>query len=154
MSLIGRGYRFIRYNEHKVITLKAWALSARYRFQMLYENTSKLNNKWGIEGEESPENATIEEYRFAKKVAYAVNQVCGKTKWESKCLVRALTAQRLLAEKGIESTMYLGVKEDENHKMIAHSWIRVGRAFVTGGNGVADGYVIVDKFKARIKKTK
>ena len=152
MSLIGRAYRFIRYNEHKVITLKAWVLSARYRFQMLYEKTNKLNNKWGIEGEESPEDATIDEYRFAKKVAYAVNQVCGKTKWESKCLVRALTAQRLLAEKGIESTMYLGIKEDENHKMLAHSWIRVGRMFVTGGNGSADGYAVVDRFRARVKK--
>ena len=154
MSFIGRTYRFIRYNEHKVITLKAWALSARYRYQMLHEDTRKLNCKWGIEGEESPEDATLEEYRFAKKVSYAVNQVCNKTKWESKCLVRALTAQKLLAEKGIESTMYLGVKEDENHKMMAHSWIRVGKAFITGGNGVADGYAIVDKFRARVQKTR
>lgn len=153
MSIIARGYRFLRYNEHKAITLKAWVLSAYYRFQMLYEDTRKLNRKWGIEGEESPEDATIDEYRFANKVSYAVNQVCNKTKWESKCLVRALTAQRLLSEKGIESTMYLGVKEDENRKMVAHSWIRVGKAYVTGGNGVADGYAVVDRFKSRIKKT-
>lgn len=151
MSIIARGYRFLRYNEHKSVTLKAWALSAYYRFQMLYEDTKKLNKKWGIEGEESPENVTMEEYRYCKKVAYAVNQVCSKTKWESKCLVRALTAQRLLAEKGIESTMYLGVKE-EDHKMLAHSWIRVGKVFVTGGNGVADGYAVVDRFRSRIKK--
>ncbi len=152
MSIIGRAYRFIRYNEHKAITLKAWALSARYRFQMLYADTKKLNKKWGIEGEESPYDASIDEYRFAKKVAYAVNQVCNKTKWESKCLVRALIAQRLLAEKNIESTLYLGCKVDENQKMVAHAWIRVGQAFVTGGNGAADGYAIVDRFKSRLKK--
>jgi hypothetical protein len=118
---------------------------------MLYENTGKLNKKWGIEGEESPEDATLDEYRFSKKVAYAVNQVCNKTKWESKCLVRALSAQRLLAEKKIESTMYLGCKELDG-KMVAHSWIRVGKMYVTGGNGVADGYAVVAKFKSRIKK--
>lgn len=151
MSIIGRTYRFIRYNEHKTITLKAWGLSARYRFQMLYEDTSKLKQKWGIPGEESPKEATIQEYRFAKKVSYAVNQVCNKTKWESKCLVRALTAQRLLAEEGIDSTLYLGCKED-NGKMVAHAWIRCGEAYVTGGNGAADGYGIVEKFKARVKK--
>uniref|UniRef100_UPI00047A35ED lasso peptide biosynthesis B2 protein n=1 Tax=Butyrivibrio sp. VCD2006 TaxID=1280664 RepID=UPI00047A35ED len=110
MSILARGYRFLRYNEHKGLTLKAWALSARYRYQMLYEDTKKLRSKWGIVGEESPEDATIDEYRFAKKVAYSVNQVCNKTRWESKCLVRALTAQKLLLEKGIESTLYLGCK--------------------------------------------
>lgn len=149
MSIIGRAYRFIRYNEHKVLTLKAWVLSARYRHQMLSSDTSKLKSKWGIAGEESPEEATRDEYRFAKKVAYSVNQVCNKTKWESKCLVRALTAQKLLSEKGIDSTMYLGCKE-ENGKMVAHAWIRCGRAFVTGGNGEADGYAIVERFKAKI----
>ena len=150
MSIIARGYRFIRYNEHKELTLKAWVLSARFRFQMLYENTAKLNQKWGIEGEETPEDATLDEYRFCKRVSYAVNQVCNKTKWESKCLVRALTAQRLMAEEGIESTMYLGCKE-LNGKMVAHAWIRVGRMDVTGGNGAADGYGIVAKFKSRMK---
>ena len=150
MSIIARGYRFIRYNEHKKLTLKAWVLSARFRFQMLYEDTGKLNKKWGIEGEESSEEATIDDYRFCKRVAYAVNQVCNKTKWESKCLVRALTAQRLMAEQGIESTMYLGCKELDG-KMVAHAWIRVGRMYLTGGNGTAEGYGVVAKFKSRMK---
>jgi len=150
MSIIARGYRFIRYNEHKELTLKAWILSARFRFQMLYEDTAKLNKKWGIEGEETSEEATLDEYRFCRRVAYAVNQVCNKTKWESKCLVRALTAQRLMAEEGIESTMYLGCKELDG-KMVAHAWIRVGKMYVTGGNGAADGYGVVAKFKSRMK---
>ncbi|WP_051526019.1 lasso peptide biosynthesis B2 protein [Butyrivibrio proteoclasticus] len=150
MSIIARGYRFIRYNEHKELTLKAWILSARFRFQMLYEDTAKLNKKWGIEGEETSEEATLDEYRFCRRVAYAVNQVCNKTRWESKCLVRALTAQRLMAEEGIESTMYLGCKELDG-KMVAHAWIRVGRMYVTGGNGAADGYGVVAKFKSRMK---
>lgn len=150
MSIIGRAYRFIRYNEHKVLTLKAWVLSARYRHQMLEKDTSKFKHKWGIPGEESSHDATIDEYRFAKKVSYSVNQVCGKTKWESKCLVRALTAQKLLAEKGIDSTLYLGCKENEKGSMVAHAWLRCGGAYVTGGDGAADGYAIVEKFKAKV----
>ncbi len=149
MSIIGRTYRFIRYNEHKALTLKAWVLSARYRYQMLGKDTRKFRHKWGILGEESSNEATIDDYRFAKKVSYSVNQVCSKTKWESKCLVRALTAQKLLSEKGIDSTLYLGCKE-ENGKMVAHAWIRCGQAYVTGGNGAAEGYAIVEKFKARV----
>ncbi len=149
MSVIGKAYRFIRYNEHKVLTLKAFVLSARYRFQMLHGNTSSLKHKWGIAGEESAFTATYDEYMFCKRVSYAVNQVCQKTKWESKCLVRALTAQRLLAEKGIDSTMYLGCREEDG-KMQAHAWIRCGRMIVTGGNGTANGYAIVEKFKAKV----
>ncbi|MBO5229120.1 MAG: lasso peptide biosynthesis B2 protein [Lachnospiraceae bacterium] len=144
--MIGRIIRFIKYNEHKALTIQAWIYSAYYRFQMLYYNTGKLNKRWGIEGEESPEEATIDEYRYAKKVGYAVNQVCNKTKWESKCLVRALSAQRLMKKKNIQSTLYLGCGLDENGKMIAHAWIRCGRMYVTGGNG--EGYAIVDKFRA------
>lgn len=148
MSIILRMIRFIRYNEHKAMTIKAWIYSAIFRMQMLYADTKKLNRKWGIEGEESPLDISLDEYRIAKKVSYSVDQVCSKTKWESKCLVRALTAQRLLAEKGIESTMYLGVGYDENKKMIAHAWLRSGRMYVTGGDG--RGLAVVDKFKARV----
>lgn len=150
MDIIARVYRFIRYNQHKQLTLKAWLLSAVYRFQMLHWDTKKLRHKWGIPGEETPMDATLDDYRFAKRVSYAVNQVCNKTKWESKCLVRALTAQRLLSEKKIDSTLYLGCKE-ENGKMVAHAWIRCGKMYVTGGNGAADGYAVVEKFRAKIK---
>ncbi|MBQ9118858.1 MAG: lasso peptide biosynthesis B2 protein [Lachnospiraceae bacterium] len=144
--MFGRIYRFIRYNEHKTLTLKAWMYSAIYRFQILHKKSKKLNAKWGAEGEESPEEATLQEYRYAKKVAYAVNQVCNKTRWESKCLVRALTAQRLLRKKKIETTLYLGCGLEKDGTMIAHAWLRCGRLFVTGGDG--QGYAVVDKFRA------
>ena len=144
--MIKRIYRFICYNEHKKVTLQAWFYSAIYRFQILYRKSDKIKNRWGMRGEESPEKADIEEYRYAKKVAYAVNQVCNKTRWESKCLVRALTAQRLLKKKGIASTLYLGCGLDEKGAMIAHAWLRCGEMYVTGGNGKE--YAMVEKFRA------
>ncbi len=148
MSYFLRLYRFIRYNEHKQVTIKAFLLSAYYRFRIINSDIKKLAGKWGVEGEESPDDASFEDYKYAKKVAYAVNQVCEKTKWESKCLVRALTAQKLLSEKCIETTLYLGCRLDENKKMIAHAWLRCGKIYVTGGNGNNQGYAIVDKFRA------
>ena len=71
--------------------------------------------------------------------------MCSRTAWESKCLVRALTAQRLLKKKGIPSTMYLGCKMEEGN-MVAHAWLRVGKLYVTGGNG--ESYSKVDRFRA------
>ena len=141
--MLKRIWRFVRYNNHKCMSLQCWLYSAIYRFQILHMDTKKLQVKWGEEGKESSEEESMDSYRFAKKVGYCVDQICGKTSWESKCLVRALTAQTLLKKKGIHSTLYLGCKL-ENGKMAAHAWIRCGKMYVTGGNG--DGYAIVDKF--------
>ena len=41
--------------------------------------------------------------------------------------------------------MYLGCKMNEG-KMVAHAWLRCGAMYVTGGDGVANGYAVVDKF--------
>lgn len=142
---MGRLYRFIRYNNVKKLTLQAWLYSAVFRFRVLYSKPERFRLKWGKEGEESPETATLEEYKHAKRVAIAVNHVCNKTKWESKCLVRALTAQRLLKKRGIPSTLYLGCGL-KNGEMVAHAWLRCGKMYVTGGNGAE--YAIVDKFTA------
>lgn len=84
MTILKRGYRFLRYNDHKWLSVQCWIYSAIYRLQVLYGNTTRLRVKWGSEGEESPEEETIEHYRYAKKVAYCVNRVCSRTSWESK----------------------------------------------------------------------
>ena len=147
MKIVSRIYRFIRYNNEKKLSLYCWFYAAKYRIQMLYSDTKKLQKKWGEAGKESPDDATLEEYQYAKKIAYCVNEVCGKTSWESKCLVRALSAQSLLKKKGIQTTLYLGCKEQDG-KMVAHAWLRLGRFYVTGGNGSADGYGVVAKFLA------
>lgn len=144
MNILKRIYRFIRFNQHKMLTIQVWIYSAIFRFQMLYRDTKKLNAKWGKEGLESPNEVTHEQHLYAIKVAYAVDQVCGRTKWESKCLVRALSAQKLLKKKKIPSTLYLGCGLDDDGKMIAHAWLRCGRYYVSGGNGM--GYAVVDKF--------
>ena len=73
MTILKRGYRFLRYNDHKWLSVQCWLYSAIYRLQVLYGNTTRLRVKWGSEGEESPEEETIEHYRYAKKVAYCVN---------------------------------------------------------------------------------
>lgn len=146
MGILKRCYRFLRYNEHKLLTIKAYILSAYYRFLVLNFKTAKIKKGWGVEGKESATDVDRSAYVYAKKVSYAVNQVCNKTKWESKCLIRALVAKKLLAEKGIDSTLYLGCKE-ENGKMVAHAWVRCGRAYITGGRGQNDGYIVVDKFR-------
>lgn len=134
---------FITDNKFKAETLLSYWYSAVFRLQILLIKPKYLKKHWGEEGKESQEEEAHEIYVYAASVSRIVNRICTKTSWESKCLVRALTAQKLLKRKKIHSTMYLGCRLEEG-KMVAHAWLRVGKMYVTGGNG-AD-YAIVDKF--------
>lgn len=136
---------FITDNKFKTETLLSYFFSAIFRIEILAIKPKYLKKYWGEENRESPEEEEKAIYKYAASVSRIVNRICTKTSWESKCLVRALTAQKLLRRKHIHSTMYLGCKMDEG-KMVAHAWLRCGRMYVTGGNGVADGYAVVDKF--------
>lgn len=135
---------FIKSNKKKHITLLVWLYTGVFRFLILLIPMKYLRRLFGKEGEESSQEATIEEYRYAKTISIYVNRSAEKTIWKSKCLVRALTAQKLLHRKNIDSTLYLGVGK-ENDKMIAHAWLRCGRFYVTGGDG--SGYAVVAKYR-------
>ena len=135
---------FLKKNKHKKMTFLVWLYTAVFRFLICFVPMKYMKKTFGIEGEESIEEATVEQYRYAKLVADYVNRSSEHTIWESKCLVRALTAQKLLKHKKIDSTLYLGVGKNEE-KMIAHAWLRCGRMYVTGGDG--SGYAIVAKYK-------
>lgn len=136
---------FFKYNHYKRITLEAYLYSAIYRVCILIVKPDKLHKYWGKEGMESPEEEDTESYRYARRVARSVEHVCNKTAWESKCLVRALTAQHFLKKKHIPSTLYLGCAVIEG-KMTAHAWLRCGKMYVSGGDGA--GYAVVDRFYA------
>lgn len=138
--------RFFRYNKQKKLTLMTYLYSAFYRMTILFLPAKIQQRFWGNSGEESKDTESVENYRYARQVARQVNRIADKTLWESKCLVRALTARRLLLKKGISCTLYLGVGKDENDKMIAHAWLRAGEFYVTGGNGT--GYAMVAKFSS------
>lgn len=144
MNFVRRIKRFYKFNKQKKLTILCYIYSAWFRFIILHTDSKKMQKNWGIEGEESPQEELLQNYQYANKVGSCVNRICKKTAWESKCLVRALTAQKLLKRKNIHSTLYLGCAT-ENGKMIAHAWLRCGSMYVTGGEGI--GYVIVDKFR-------
>lgn len=135
--------RFIKYNKSKKMTVEAYIYAGWYRFCILVFKPKKLQKYWGEEGRESSAEEINKNYHVAAHVGQIVNRYCNKTMWESKCLVRALTAQKLLSKRNIHTTLYLGCGK-ENDKMVAHAWLRCGEMYVTGGNG--EGYAVVDCF--------
>ena len=141
VSIVG----FLKNNKNKRMTIKSWAYAAFYRFQIAFFSRKRLEKHWGVLGEETDMRIKPWQVRYARWVSQNVNRVCEHTPWESKCLVRALTARKLLLEKGISCTLYLGVGKDEKGAMIAHAWIRTGPYYVTGGNG--EEFATVATFK-------
>lgn len=125
------------------MTLEAYWYAGLYRLSLVLVKPKRLRPYWGEEGRESPEDEILQNYHQAAHVAQIVNRYCDKTAWESKCLVRALTAQKMLSKRGIHTTLYLGCAMKEN-KMVAHAWLRCGKMYVTGGSG--EEYAMVDKF--------
>jgi hypothetical protein len=47
--------------------------------------------------------------------------------WKNKCIVQSMAARWMLNKRHISSQLSLGVKHDENGKLIAHAWIKVSQ---------------------------
>ena len=47
-------------------------------------------------------------------------------------MVRALTKKKMLARRGISSTLYMGVALDHQGEMEAHAWLRCGNVYISG----------------------
>jgi hypothetical protein len=50
-----------------------------------------------------------------------------------KCFALSLTLKKMLQKRGIDSTLYLGVKKNGNESLIAHAWLKSGDITVYGG---------------------
>ena len=123
-------------NELKIEFLKAFFYTGFYRAFILFVPFNKLRKRMGKE--------TMDVYKIASHISWVVTLISSKTLWESKCLVQALTAQRMLKSKGISTTIYLGVRKEGN-EMKAHAWLRCGEYYVTGG-AIREQYTVVAKF--------
>ena len=148
ISAIKLIHNFIFKTDRRRLTVKAVLYAAVARFRISFFPGGRLHRYFGEKNAETGiEIPDSEQRRDISFVARRVARVAQRVPWESKCLVQAMVAQRLLRDYGINSTLYLGVRRDEdnNSKMVAHAWVRSGPYSVCGGNG--DGYAVVAKFK-------
>ena len=93
---------------------------------------------------ESDRNPNTQIIPFLRKVAWATNAMSRRMPWKNKCFALAMAARMILRFRGIESTLYLGLKKDDANNLNAHAWLRCRDFFVTGGDGT--GFVSVSSF--------
>lgn len=145
-SIVG----FCRHNKHKKLTLKLYMYTCFYRMCVKLFPDDKLRRFMGEEGDASDEPVSNSELWYARLVGVNLERISHNTSWKTNCLVRTLTVKKLMEQKGIPYTLYLGVGKDEDGKMIAHSWIKVGGLYVSGGDG--SEYACVARFRNKRKR--
>ncbi|UZW14952.1 lasso peptide biosynthesis B2 protein [Clostridium pasteurianum] len=116
----------------KKILLEAFSISGLVRWAILFIPFRKLSVIYGKSNGETAIEVPEDEKEIIFRIGWAVEQISYRTPWESKCLVKALTAQIMLARRKVSSTLYLGVAKDKNNKLLAHAWLRSGQVIVTG----------------------
>ncbi|CAI6036527.1 lasso peptide biosynthesis B2 protein [Cohnella sp. JJ-181] len=82
---------------------------------------------------------------LADRVSLAVRRAAKLSPLDTRCLVRAMAAMRMLRRRGVESTLYLGTAKDKDGRMIAHAWLRCGSRYVTGAEEMR-GFTVVGRF--------
>ena len=147
-SAIRLAYNFIFKTKQRRLTVKTVFYAAVARFRIFFFPGKRLYRYLGEFGAETGTETPEKEQQIKiALVSQRVARVAARVPWESKCLVQAMVAQRLLRDYRIDSTLYLGVgrNKEENDKMVAHAWLWSGPYFVCGGRG--EGYAEVAKFK-------
>lgn len=54
--------------------------------------------------------------------------------WTPSCTLQALVAARMLGRRRISGVLLVGVRQDQNGAIAAHSWVRAGGVVICGGN--------------------
>ncbi|MDF1655422.1 MAG: lasso peptide biosynthesis B2 protein [Coxiellaceae bacterium] len=115
------------------------------RYTLLTKPFKKIAPELGQLDQLGPEHDLHDdEIAIIRPVAKSIKAVAAVVPWQSKCLVQAMAAKQMLARRGVDTTLYLGVLK-EGSDMKAHAWLRCGPLFITGGNGERT-YTIVRTF--------
>ena len=75
-------------------------------------------------------------------IQWAVRTASRYAPWECKCLVQAMAGKILLRRWDIPSTIYLGVRRDDNSDFAAHAWLMCEGIVLTGEPGMEQFTVV------------
>ncbi|PYE52597.1 lasso peptide biosynthesis B2 protein [Paenibacillus barcinonensis] len=98
---------------------------------------------------ETPMNGlSRDQIAVIRSISKAIMLAAKYTFWESRCLVMAVAAMKMLERRHIESTLYMGTARNEEGQLTAHAWLRSGKLIVTGADTM-DQYTVVGVFGKR-----
>jgi hypothetical protein len=132
--------------EMLMLIMETFVYLAWARF-LVWLPFARIAPSLGSSMKETPHRSNQQE-AFLIKLSNALHMMSRHTLWDSKCLVRAIAAMKMLDRRHICSTLYLGTAKDTHKKMIAHAWLRSGTFYVTGAEEMRK-FTVVGKFAKR-----
>ncbi|OGT35222.1 MAG: hypothetical protein A3F11_02130 [Gammaproteobacteria bacterium RIFCSPHIGHO2_12_FULL_37_14] len=112
------------------------------KYLVLYVPFRKYSKKFGyVHCETFHENMQAAN-DFISAIQCALRLVPPLLPWYSQCLDQAMAAQRMLKRRGLQNTLYFGMKHEQDHSFGAHAWVRCGNRWVVGYHSQID-YIIV-----------
>lgn len=99
---------------------------------------------------ETTSTISPEERALAVEISWAVQAAARHVPLRFVCLPQALAAKRMLQNRGLPSTLYLGVAPglETPDTVSAHAWLRAGDKIVTGEHEIGQ-YAVVATFAAK-----
>ena len=128
--------------KQKLMIPRVFVLMAYYKHQVHNRPFSELAPKIGTLGYETEVVTTP---RDAVLVHELMESMFHRIGWKDSCLIRALTAKRILNSMGQKCTLYMGVRRKEGQGMTAHAWLRCGKRIITGADSM-EGYTVTTIF--------
>lgn len=116
-------------------------------FGVRYGAFSQVAKRFGTHMLETTDKIEPNKLAVAQRVGWAVYAAARRTPWRSTCLIQAHAANRMLHDRHISSTLYLGVTKDRDTKqsLKAHAWLRSGPKIITGAEG-REQFTVVSTF--------
>lgn len=111
---------------------EAWVLIALARFMLVFVSFQKILPLLGQQVT-SHQKADAHKNEF-KYMRIAIARACKFSFWRTKCFEQALCAKFMLRLRKKPSTIYFGVKRnEENNEFMAHAWLICNNEVITGG---------------------
>ena len=128
--------------KQKLLIPQVFVLMAYYKYRVHKRPFAELAPQIGTLGYETELETTSSQARAVHELMEAMFH---RIRWKDSCLIRALTAKRILNSMGERCTLYMGVSKKEGQRMTAHAWLRCGKCIVTGADAMA-GYTVTATF--------
>lgn len=122
----------------KRMSLEIFVLSGLVRMMLLIVPFKYIRNYLGEYNAYVPREIDEDQCSIVRQVGWFVTTISRYTPWESKCLVQAMVAQRLLKKRKIGTTLYLGVAKENKQNIKAHAWLKCGNIIVAGRAAMND----------------
>jgi Transglutaminase-like superfamily len=123
----------------KWLLFKAWILVAgvrtalwTLRFKRTRQGLDRFNR--------APPGRLARERPAAVRVAHLVEIASRFVPGGGHCLTRALAAESLLARRGYDVHVTIGVAKDDDDRLIAHAWVRCDGSVLIGGDPELERY--------------